>query len=144
MQHNVFQHIGIIGKNGSEEVEPTIRRLISLLDQRGIKYCLDRQTVPDSLKTEVEASDDEQWPVTVDVCIVIGGDGTFLYAGRTLLEKRIPLLGINAGRLGFLADVPVAELETNLNAIFNGEYCNEIRQCQRICVENDGQTQAAF
>lgn len=144
MQHNVFQHIGIIGKNGSEEVEPTIRRLLTLLDQRNIRYCLDKQTVPDSLATHSASSEPAQWPTSVDLCIVIGGDGTFLYAGRTLLNKQIPLLGINAGRLGFLADVPVAELEANLNAIFNGEYCSEIRQCQHISVENEGAIQAEF
>lgn len=144
MQNTVFQHIGIIGKNGSEEVAPTIMRLLALLNECDISFSLDARTMPESLKAHPSASETEQWPDSVDLCIVIGGDGTFLYAGRALLDKQIPLLGINAGRLGFLADVPVTELESGLKAIFQGKYSSEIRQCQHIAVENDGATRAAF
>ena len=85
-----------------------------------------------------------QWPDDIDLAIVIGGDGTFLYAGRSLLGKHIPLLGINTGRLGFLADLPQESLEDSLNAIFDGHYQREQRNTLSVHVNRNGEKGARF
>jgi len=57
-----------------------------------------------------------------DIALSIGGDGTFLRTVSLLNGKCIPILGINTGRLGFLADISVEEIEETLSEILKGEY----------------------
>ncbi|UJF24937.1 NAD(+)/NADH kinase [Suttonella sp. R2A3] len=144
MPQPVFKHIGIIGKYRLHDVEDTIRRVIALLDDQHIAYSLDQHTMPEALQDHPRSMSISAWPDEVDLCVVIGGDGTFLYAGRMLLEHQIPLVGINAGHLGFLADIPGATLEQELSTIFEGHYCSEIRHTLHVSVENDGVCQATF
>ncbi|MDR1089716.1 MAG: NAD kinase [Prevotella sp.] len=62
-----------------------------------------------------------------DLVVSIGGDGTFLRAASVIGKKNIPMLGINAGRLGFLADVGEEDLEDTFADIFRGDYRIEHR-----------------
>ena len=69
-----------------------------------------------------------------DMVISIGGDGTFLKAARRVGRKQIPILGINTGRLGFLADVSPEEMEVTFEEIQAGRYSVEERSVlQLIC-----------
>jgi NAD+ kinase len=56
-----------------------------------------------------------------DLCVVFGGDGTLLAAARALAEVGVPLLGVNMGKLGFLADFNVEHLQKHLDAILAGQ-----------------------
>ncbi|MBQ8629560.1 MAG: NAD kinase [Prevotella sp.] len=71
-----------------------------------------------------------------DFVISMGGDGTLLRAARYVGEKNIPIIGINIGRLGFLAGVLPTEIESTLNDIFLGKYDTETHSV--IQVEADG------
>ncbi|SHF91881.1 NAD+ kinase [Bacteroides luti] len=62
-----------------------------------------------------------------DMVISIGGDGTFLKAASRVGRKNIPILGINTGRLGFLADVSPEEINDTFNEIHNGQFKVEER-----------------
>jgi NAD+ kinase len=62
-----------------------------------------------------------------DLVIIVGGDGTLLRNARLLAGSRAPLLGINHGRLGFLADITPAEAEARLADILAGDYEEESR-----------------
>ncbi len=73
----------------------------------------------------VEVGDDP--PAAGDVVVAIGGDGTVLRAARTALEADLPLLGINVGRKGFLADVEPARLEDALDALASGTWIESPR-----------------
>lgn len=64
-----------------------------------------------------------------DLAISIGGDGTFLKTALIVGKKNIPILGINTGRLGFLADITEDDLEDSLSDILDGKYRIEER-CQ--------------
>lgn len=63
----------------------------------------------------------------LDLAFSIGGDGTFLKTVTIIEEKNIPILGINTGRLGFLADIPEKNLESTLSEIMEGYYRVEMR-----------------
>lgn len=65
-----------------------------------------------------------------DICFVIGGDGTILKAAKAILEYKIPILGINAGRLGFLS-----EIESHDISIISKLFENEIKVQQRTVLE---------
>ena len=66
-----------------------------------------------------------------DLVIIVGGDGTILNAVRSLAHAHVPMVGINVGRLGFLADISPDEMEKSLDDILNGSYHEE----QRLLLE---------
>jgi len=63
----------------------------------------------------------------LDCGLVLGGDGTIIQASRTYIQEELPLLGINLGNLGFLAEIELADLEEALEAFNNDEFIIEDR-----------------
>ena len=122
-------------------------RLFELLKKQGAEICMCRefyQFLTADLKMEVpvdallEGND-----FTADMVISIGGDGTFLKAARRVGRKQIPILGINTGRLGFLADVSPEEMEVTFEEIQAGRYSVEERSVlQLICNDRNRGAQA--
>lgn len=72
----------------------------------------------------------------VDLVVTIGGDGTFLRTASVIGKKNIPILGINAGRLGFLADVGEEDLEATFEDVFSGNYRIEHRSQLHLTTED--------
>ena len=72
-----------------------------------------------------------------DFVISMGGDGTFLRAAGRVGNRQIPILGINMGRLGFLADVLPSEIESTLDRVLSGDYIIEDHTV--IKLESDGE-----
>ena len=70
-----------------------------------------------------------------DMVLSIGGDGTFLRAASRVGKKEIPILGINTGRLGFLADVSPDQMEDAFNEIYEGKYLAEPRRVLQLSSE---------
>ncbi len=73
----------------------------------------------------------------VDYIFSIGGDGTLLETITLVKELNIPILGINAGRLGFLATVTSDEIKTSIDAIFKGFYSVESRTLLQLDSDQD-------
>ena len=71
-----------------------------------------------------------------DFVVSMGGDGTFLRAASMVGDKQIPILGVNMGRLGFLADIDANEIENIIQALYEGDFSIETRAA--IAVETDG------
>lgn len=71
-----------------------------------------------------------------DLVISVGGDGTFLRTAARVGRQGIPILGINTGRLGFLADVGEGELEATLDEVFSGRYQIEDRSLLHLQTNN--------
>ncbi|MDR1499698.1 MAG: NAD kinase [Tannerellaceae bacterium] len=71
----------------------------------------------------------------IDLALSVGGDGTFLKTASRINKQRIPILGINTGRLGFLADVGSHELDDTLDEIFKNYYRTEDRTLLRLHTE---------
>ncbi len=101
------------------EVEPLIRRILDYLDARGAG-------------AEVEPTDF----MGADYVVSLGGDGTFLRAASRVGSREIPIIGVNMGRLGFLADVLPSEIEEALGHVFDGEF--DIEDHTAIGVEAHG------
>lgn len=70
-----------------------------------------------------------------ELAVVVGGDGTLLNAGRSLAPAGVPLLGVNQGRLGFMADVHPDRVRETLAAVIGGNYQSELRMTlgARVC-----------
>ena len=119
----------------------SIQKVLSCLSEHGAELSVDMEYyyfLKDNQRIDVPASrifteDDFE----ADFVISMGGDGTFLKAASRVREKMIPILGINMGRLGFLADVSPSEIEQCMDALYEDDFTIENRAL--IQVETDGE-----
>lgn len=79
----------------------------------------------------------ENAPDDVDFLISIGGDGTFLESLRYLKDFKIPVIGLNSGRLGFLANISKEEIGDAVEAIFGGNFSLEERSMLQLKTKNN-------
>ncbi|MBQ8802422.1 MAG: NAD(+)/NADH kinase [Tyzzerella sp.] len=77
------------------------------------------------------AVEGQEVPETIDCVLVLGGDGTIIRAARELRSQDIPLLGINMGTLGYLAEVEVSSIEESIDRLIAGEIQVEERMMLR-------------
>ena len=133
-----FKTIGIITKPQAESARQTLESLFTFLNSKNYKVLLDDQ-IPEAINSyQFDKVTREEIGKQCDLCIVVGGDGTILNAVRSLAHANVPLLGINVGRLGFLADISPDGLETSLDDILNGSYREEQRLLLEMQVLRDG------
>ena len=116
----------IFGNSFQPRKSQSLMRVLDFLRSKGASIMFDR-TFYDFLTAEqnqelgeVGTFDGDDF--NADYVISMGGDGTFLKAAVRVGIKSIPLIGINMGRLGFLADVLPGEVESALQAVFDGNY----------------------
>ncbi|RCS26594.1 NAD kinase [Polaribacter sp. WD7] len=108
--------------------EAEILKLLNVLEKNNIEFCIEnkfyklliQQKVLEDKHTCFKSFDDLD--NTYDIMFTIGGDGTFLRSVTHIRDLNIPILGINTGRLGFLATVPKDAIEESINHVLNGEY----------------------
>ncbi len=135
-----FRRVGLFGKPQALEAWDTIGRVIDFLRKHGCEVALETECCPDfpHARYGAAAMPRAQLCRHIDLGIAIGGDGTFLNAARDVVACDVPLLGINLGRLGFLADFPPDALEDTLSAVLLGDYTEETRSLLQARVfEND-------
>ncbi len=106
----------IISKPNKPELREVISGVIEWLGQHGFEAVLDPVSAGYCSGVR-KASREELHNLKPDFAIVLGGDGTLLAAARALVHSRVPLLAVNLGSLGFLAEVSLAELYTHLESI---------------------------
>ena len=134
-----FNTIGVITKPQADSAIETLQSLFDLLKDKNCTVILDEQ-IPDSINIHhFKKASREQIGSSCDLAIVVGGDGTILNAARSLAHADVPLLGINVGRLGFLADISPEDLDTSLNEILNGHYHEEQRFLLEMQVYRDNE-----
>lgn len=140
--------IAIFGNTYQTEKAHPVLRLFQLLDEHKaeVYVCQDfykfletNQNFHPAIKGLIDSSDFE-----ADMAISVGGDGTFLNAAERVGRKGIPILGVNTGRLGFLADVAESDIEIALNEIFNNEYVVEDRSQLELNICNGCFGQSRF
>lgn len=134
-----FKTVGIITKRSDERLVHILVSLIDHLLGHGCRVLLDdsaRQWLEDDRGCEPVPLD--TLGREADLAVVIGGDGTFLAAGRAMVDHQVPLLGINIGRLGFLVDVSPHEMISRMNEILAGEYDEDHRSLLATRVITNG------
>ncbi|TNF89036.1 MAG: NAD(+) kinase [Gammaproteobacteria bacterium] len=120
-----FKSIGLVVRNDMQSRQDSIRQVIDVLARHAdvLVHCLDFEQP----LVEISSVSLEHLVDRVDLVISLGGDGTLLTAARALANKNTPLLGINLGRLGFLADVSFDDYESYIDEVVNGRYSVEKR-----------------
>jgi NAD+ kinase len=134
-----FRTVGLIGKHGDESVARTLEQLIALLRSAGADVLFDAESAEKLPSFGLPVVDRATLGTRSDLVIIVAGDGTFLNAARSLVDLDVPLLGVNLGRLGFLADVMPGEMTDRLTDVFAGDYDEERRFLLDARVVRDGQ-----
>ncbi len=116
-----FKNIVIVGRQDDPHVTEPMQLLVAHLAGAGVQILED---------SDIAAA---------DLVIAIGGDGTMLYASRLASEFGTPILGINRGRLGFLADITPDEMIASVDHVLAGNYTIDTRlQLQARLIRHSG------
>jgi len=121
---NEFTRIAVMGRDGDPRVSEAMVDLVEHLSQRGVEVLL-----PDTspIDADVRHCPEDELAKHAELFIAVGGDGTMLYTARLASERELPLLGVNRGRLGFLADVRPDEMIEKVDDVLGGNYLRESR-----------------
>lgn len=126
MKKNI-KTIGLIGKPRDPLAAEHIVRLGEFLRVRGLTVVLEEGTAALLNSGFAPGHGLDAIGKHIDLAIVVGGDGTLLNVARHLAPHRVPLIGVNLGRLGFLADIRPDDMLAEIGRILDGDYQSESR-----------------
>ena len=116
----------------------TTRRVADYLEKNG-KHCLVREFQnQEEHQSQRGYTNAKMIPRETQCILVLGGDGTLIQAARDTLERQIPLLGVNLGTLGYLAEIEEGNLEFALDSLMKDRYNIEERMMLEGRVYKDG------
>lgn len=136
--------IGLIPNWQKENSALVVERICDFFKQRNILLL-----TADSRQTDYQAAGSlaerlESWRGRVEIMIVVGGDGTILRAARDLAHWDVPILGINVGHKGFLAEIEVEQMDRYLQYIVTGQYQFLERMMLEATVQREGRVLGRF
>lgn len=132
-----FKKIGLFAKHSHQPIADTFEKLIHFLEKQGLSLTVDRQSASLLPHLSLKLAEREVIGKNSDLIIVLGGDGSLLNAARAVVPFGIPILGINRGSLGFLADILPQEMEKDLKSVLAGDYTHEERILLHARVERN-------
>ena len=124
----MLKRVGIISKTNVENIDKVIRQLIEYLKGKSVDIVLGCEAA-ESINSK-DCIERSELALHVDLIIVLGGDGTFIAATRSINKSKrdIPICGVNLGTMGFLTEVPLNDMYKVLDSIFvNKKYTIEER-----------------
>lgn len=133
-----FSRVGLLGRIEDARVGPSMSSLAAHLLRSGLQVLVDEQAGPASMPAGVQALPVAELVRRTDLIVTVGGDGTMLYAAQHVIDRPVPLLGINRGRLGFLADVSSSEMTEIVDAVLAGDYEEDVRRLLSARLERPG------
>ena len=126
----------VITHGKPQTIGPALERLEKVAREAGVELLL-----PDEEVEKHGVGEPEPDLTNADIAVVLGGDGTMLRALQRFLDTGVPVIGVNFGRVGFLASIQQNELESGLARVFSGDY--RVVQLTTLEVEVDGKQGAA-
>lgn len=129
--------IAIFGNTGKRETLQEVSHLLDFMQRHEVHVLLSGE-----LRNEMNLR--EEYPLyspetagNVDFALSVGGDGTFLTTAMQVAEQNIPILGINCGHLGFLADVQTEDADQIMQKLLAGDYTIEERSMLEVSTSGD-------
>lgn len=123
-----IKRVMIVCKREQPQALPTVRQIVRLIEKRDIEVLLDPETSralkrrPRGIRTPA------------DLYVVLGGDGTLLSVARSIAEHPRPILGVNLGGLGFLAEIGPEEAHEVLGEVLSGHFDLEERMSLEVAL----------
>ncbi len=121
-----MNHFFVIANNIKDPDLTVAKRIQKMLRDMG-KECTIQEFSQQDPQQRYQYTNPAAIPAGTDCVLVLGGDGTVLRASRDLIERRIPLFGINLGTLGYLAEIGAEDIESALRRLVADEYATEER-----------------
>ncbi|MCR4297918.1 MAG: NAD kinase [Gallionella sp.] len=122
-----FQNVALIGKHKAPEIAGPLLSLAAFLSSKGLNVAVDSLTAEHIKGSRYPSMNLNEMASVIDLAIVIGGDGTMLNIARTLSPYHVPLVGVNQGRLGFLTDLTLENMQDSMEAMLDGKFVTEQR-----------------
>ncbi|PXX51057.1 MULTISPECIES: NAD kinase [Aquitalea] len=123
----LFKHVCLVARHSKPQVVESLRTLADHLAAAGITVFVDKESATPAEAGPHLLIERSDMGKLADLVIVLGGDGTMLSIARVLAPYRVPLVGINQGRLGFMTDIPRHEMLEAIDAILAGHFVPENR-----------------
>ncbi len=141
--------IGIVGNVAKTSTCETACALIKILEERKIKFSVQSEIAAqmkaacnfDAGKRSLQSS---EIPGCSDIILSLGGDGTILRTAKLVGESGKPILGVNLGKLGFLAELNFDELRDSIDELFRGKFNIEERTTLLAAFQNEGKASTIF
>jgi NAD+ kinase len=133
-----FRHAAIVGKYQAQGIRPALEDIAHFLMSQGLEVSFEADTARNTGVTDFEALTPAEMGRRCDLAVVVGGDGTMLGIARELASQKLPLVGINQGRLGFITDIPMERYKESLAPIVAGDFEEESRSMLGSEVWRDG------
>ena len=143
MEKLQVRRVGVLVKPNQPEALQTICRLVEWCSGRGIKVAggprLRREEIEAETGCPVESLAHDELVKAADLFVVLGGDGTMIGAARLIGDAEKPVLGVNFGTLGYLADFTVEDMIPTLELVLAGDYTIDRRLMLAATVERNGE-----
>ena len=124
----------LVGRFSDPRVAESVNALIPHLLSRQVKVIVSTETTYSGDAEGIVRMPEKDFGANADLVIAIGGDGTLLYAAGLVALHKVPLLGVNRGRLGFLTDVMPQNMFPCINAALEGRLTPDERPLLAACV----------
>ncbi|MBI5047615.1 MAG: NAD(+)/NADH kinase [Deltaproteobacteria bacterium] len=132
-----MKKVGIVAKLNKPEAVKISHDIVKWLTDRGVEVYLDNELA--ARLSHPKSCSATKLPDAVELIIVLGGDGTMLYAARLIGENKIPILGVNLGNLGFLTAIKMNEIYPVLDRVIKDDFETEERMMLSVRMQrNDG------
>ena len=140
-----FRQIALLGKyqlptagGAKPSTRLALESIAQFLHAQNCEVILEHDTAANTGLSGYQVMDVADIGTHCDLALVVGGDGTMLGYGRQLAQYRVPLIGINQGRLGFITDIPLNSFADTLKDMLRGEYEEDNRAMMHAKVWRDG------
>ena len=121
-----IKRIGVVVKPHQPDALETLCRLTTWLNERDIKLVglpeIERESIEHQTGCAVEVLAEADIAKQVDLMLVLGGDGTMIATARMVGDTEVPVMGVNYGGLGYLAEFPLEDLFPALDGVLEGKY----------------------
>jgi NAD+ kinase len=137
-----IRRIGIVLKPHQPEALTVICELVVWLAERGINLVggpeVERERIEHQTGCAVDEVPADKLATHVDLVLVLGGDGTMIATARLIGDQEVPVLGVNYGGLGYLAEFRIEELYSALESILSANYRLDKRVMLDVEMQRDG------
>jgi NAD+ kinase len=134
-----FKTVALVGRNNTPGIREPLTSLAASIAKRGFHVVFETETAESIGGADYPALSIPEIGAQADVAVVLGGDGTMLGVGRQLAPHRTPLIGINHGRLGFITDITLSEMQELVPQMLGGSYEREERTLLEARIVREGQ-----
>ena len=131
-----FRTVAVVGRRGSSHVVDSLAVVLRTLEAAGVDVVLEAATAQMLCRSGVGR---ETIGEGADLVVVVGGDGSILGVARDVAHAGVPVLGVNRGGLGFLADIAPSQIAVKLAAVLRGEHTVEERFLLEAEVQRSGE-----